>query len=104
MLRLQSGETLWRALFVAGLMLGGFLFWLASPSAFTFSIERSTPALIIAGLLVGFGTQMGNGCTSGHGICGLSRLSPRSGAAVIIFMATAAVSVWATTKFFGGIL
>ena len=103
-LRLQSGETFWRLLFVAGLLVGGFVAWQLSPSAFAFTIDRSTPALVVAGLLVGIGTQMGNGCTSGHGICGLSRMSPRSGVAVVVFMVTAAVAVWATTTFFGGAL
>lgn len=103
-LRLQSGETVWRALFVAGLVAGGFAYHLVFPEAFTMSIDRSTPALIAAGLFVGFGTQMGNGCTSGHGICGLSRFSPRSLAAVVTFMATAAATVWIVSSFFGGVL
>jgi uncharacterized membrane protein YedE/YeeE len=71
-------DTLWRAVFVAGLLTGGVLLQLFSPQAFTIGISRSTGALIVAGLLVGYGTRLGNGCTSGHGVCGVSRFSPRS--------------------------
>jgi uncharacterized protein len=60
------------------------------------------PAVLAGGFLVGLGTRMGNGCTSGHGICGLARLSPRSAAAVGVFMATAAVTVFATRHLMGG--
>ena len=64
------------------------------PGAFVPRQEFSRPALVIAGLLVGFGTRMGNGCTSGHGVCGLGRLSPRSLAAVVTFMATAVATTY----------
>lgn len=101
-LRAGAGDTLWRALFVAGLLAGGLAYGLLSPESFAVTIDRSVPALLVAGLLVGFGTQMGNGCTSGHGICGLSRFSGRSLVAVITFMATAAAMVFAVTTFFGG--
>ena len=58
------------------------------------TIETATPGLVIAGLLVGFGSVWGNGCTSGHGVCGLSRLSVRSLVATLTFMATAVVTVF----------
>ena len=103
-LKADSGDTLWRVLFVAGLLVGGFVYGLVAPEAFAFSIDRSTGALLVAGLLVGFGTQMGNGCTSGHGICGLSRFSIRSLVAVLTFMAAAAVVVFVIGRFFGGAL
>ncbi|MBJ75370.1 MAG: YeeE/YedE family protein [Sandaracinus sp.] len=103
-LKLQSGETVWRALFVAGLLVGGFAYHAFAPDAFAIEIDRSTGALLAAGVLVGIGTQMGNGCTSGHGICGLSRFSPRSLVAVLTFMATAAATVAAVSHFFGGTL
>lgn len=101
-LRLQRGETLWRALFVAGLIAGGMLAALMSPSAVVFDVDRSTGALVVAGLLVGIGTQLGNGCTSGHGVCGLSRFSRRSLVAVVTFMGVAAFVVWIVGAFFGG--
>jgi uncharacterized membrane protein YedE/YeeE len=87
-------DTPWRLLFVAGLLSGGFLFHWFSPQAFVITINRSPGALILAGLLVGFGTQLGNGCTSGHGVCGMSRLSPRSIIATITFIATGAMTVF----------
>ena len=92
-LKLQPGDTTWRMLFVSGLVVGGFLYALVWPSAFAVEIDRSIPTLIGAGLLVGVGTQMGNGCTSGHGICGLSRFSARSLVAVMTFLSTAAAAV-----------
>jgi uncharacterized membrane protein YedE/YeeE len=87
------GERAWRWWFVGGLLVGA-IGWLAlKPSVFGQSVA-STPKLAIAGLLVGLGTQWSNGCTSGHGVCGLSRRSPRSLAAVATFMLTAAVAVY----------
>lgn len=103
-LKADRGDTLWRALFVAGLLVGGFVYGLVAPNAFAITIDRSTGALVVAGLLVGFGTQMGNGCTSGHGICGLSRFSIRSLVAVVTFMAFAALVVFVVGRFFGGTL
>ena len=100
--RLQRGETLWRVLFVAGLLVGGMIASFVSPSAVVFDVDRSTLALAAAGLLVGIGTQMGNGCTSGHGVCGLSRFSRRSLVAVATFMAVAGVVVWFVSAYFGG--
>ena len=103
-LRFQRGDTLWRALFVAGLILGGFIAATLYPDTVAFDVPRSYAAVIVAGLLVGIGTQMGSGCTSGHGVCGLSRLSRRSAVAVFAFMATAAWVVWAVNELFGGAL
>jgi len=103
-LKADRGDILWRALFVVGLLVGGFVYGLVAPNAFAITIDRSTGALVVAGLLVGFGTQMGNGCTSGHGICGLSRFSIRSLVAVVTFMAFAALVVFVVGRFFGGTL
>src|SRR5271168_2891354 len=64
------------------------------PGVFAFGIIRPFPILIIAGLLVGFGTRVGSGCTSGHGVCGVSRLSPRSIVATATFIATGAIVVF----------
>ncbi|HTL49516.1 MAG TPA: YeeE/YedE family protein [Steroidobacteraceae bacterium] len=82
------GDRAWRFAFLAGMMIAGAValqFLPAPPRAQT----GSTPLLIVAGLLVGFGTRLGNGCTSGHGVCGLARLSKRSLVAVMTFMAAA---------------
>lgn len=81
----------WRLAFVAGLALAGLGTALIAPAAIGASVRSST-AVVIAGLLVGFGTRLGGGCTSGHGVCGLSRLSARSLVAVAIFMTTGAAT------------
>ncbi len=88
-------DTLWRLLFVTGLLSGGLLVHWSSPQAFVIAISRSPGALVLAGLLVGFGTRLGNGCTSGHGICGISRLSPRSITATLTFIVTGVITVFA---------
>ena len=73
----NTGETLWRMIFLAGLVTGGIILSFLHSDTVTFELTYSNPALILAGLLVGVGSRMGNGCTSGHGICGLGRLAPR---------------------------
>ncbi len=85
----RAGETAWRVLFLLGLIGAGTAGLLLVPGAYTPRQGFPVWMLVVAGLLVGFGTRMGNGCTSGHGVCGLGRLSPRSFAAVLTFMATA---------------
>ncbi len=87
-------ERTWRALFVVGLLLGGALAMLVVPGAFA-SAPPAIGIAIAAGLLVGVGTKLGSGCTSGHGVCGLSRLSARSLVATLTFIATGAISVLA---------
>ena len=84
-------ESLWRYAFLAGLIGGGLLF----TRLFGTSAEgvTTTPWLIVAGLLVGFGTVLGGGCTSGHGVCGLGRRSPRSLIATLTFMAAGMATV-----------
>lgn len=77
----------WRLLFITGLLISSKVYELFEPLPAT-EISASTGTLIIAGLLVGFGTKMGSGCTSGHGVCGLSRLSLRSLVATVCFMFT----------------
>lgn len=95
-------ERPWRALFIAGLLVGGGIAGGVAPSAFEFALDRSLVSLIVAGLLVGFGTRLGSGCTSGHGVCGLGRLSPRSLAATITFIAAGASTVLLVRHLFGG--
>lgn len=89
----QKGDVSWRWLFVGGVLLApvfyGFFANLPVPQ-----IDASTEVLVVAGLLVGVGTRIGSGCTSGHGVCGLSRLSPRSLVATLTFMAVGFLTVY----------
>lgn len=87
----HGGERHWRLAFVAGLVLAGLGAAAFAPQAVG-AAPRSLLVVAIAGLLVGVGTRLGNGCTSGHGVCGLSRGSRRSFVAVVTFMATAAIT------------
>ncbi len=89
-----SQEAMGRIAFLVGLVAGPILFRLATGHWPAVRLESSTPMLVVAGLLVGFGTRLGSGCTSGHGVCGLARLSPRSFAAVATFMAAAFLTVF----------
>lgn len=84
----RKGDTSWRILFVLGMILGGVVSAKALNIA-PVAMVVSTPLVLVAGLLVGIGTKLGNGCTSGHGICGMGRLSKRSIAATMTFMAVA---------------
>lgn len=85
----NAGDVSWRAMFLLGLIVAAGLHMALVPGAPLPRTDYSRVALVVAGLLVGFGTRMGNGCTSGHGVCGLGRLSMRSLIAVLTFMATA---------------
>jgi uncharacterized membrane protein YedE/YeeE len=89
-----DGEAGGRIAFVAGLVLAPLVVWGAASAWPMPQIAATTPILVAAGLLVGFGSVWGNGCTSGHGICGLSRLSLRSLIAVATFMASAIATVF----------
>ncbi len=84
----RGAERSWRLAFVAGLVLGGLLYVLVTGGTLLTREGVSPWLIVVAGLLVGVGTRLGSGCTSGHGVCGLSRLSPRSLAATLSFMAT----------------
>jgi hypothetical protein len=97
----QRSDAAWRVAFVAGLLGGGVVLRCVTPDAVAFTLSRSTATLIAAGLLVGFGTQLGSGCTSGHGVCGLSRGSRRSLVATLTFMATGALAAFAV-RLLGG--
>lgn len=92
-LRPEKGEFMWRAAFLGGLVASAWVHSLFLPLP-PLRIGSSGPALVIAGLLVGLGTRFGSGCTSGHGVCGISRLSPRSIAATIAFMASGFMTVF----------
>lgn len=102
LLSAKRDDTLWRFLFVAGLLTGGMLLRFVYPQAFNIQIDHSATAIVLAGLLVGVGTRMGSGCTSGHGICGIGRLSPRSLVASLVFMACGAAAAMAVYAFWGG--
>ncbi len=96
---LRWNDMSWRLAFLAGLFLSGLVaIWLV-PGKVRFDLQASYTQVIVAGVLVGFGTQLGGGCTSGHGICGVSRLSKRSIAATLVFMGAgmAAVYFWLHT-------
>lgn len=82
------GDAAWRFSFLAGLLVGGLLLKFFFPGALMSALERPPALLAAAGLLVGFGTALGGGCTSGHGVCGVSRLSGRSIVATVVFVAT----------------
>lgn len=89
----RSGDVGWRLAFVLGMLVAPTLyFFIAGPT--TVRIDAGWLTLIVAGLLVGAGTRYASGCTSGHGVCGLSRLSPRSLAATLAFMAAGFVTVY----------
>jgi uncharacterized membrane protein YedE/YeeE len=88
-----ASDWQWRAAFLAGAIVAPLLFLLAG-GEIAFSVPVSTGALVIGGVLVGIGVHFGNGCPSGHGICGIARLSPRSLVAVPTFMATAFITVY----------
>ena len=89
------GDTGWRVAFLVGLVAAPLVYTLVTGLEVAQVVPSSLPGMAIAGLVVGVGVSLGSGCTSGHGVCGLARLSPRSLAAVLTFMATAGVTVYA---------
>lgn len=105
----EKGDMVWRVVFVIGLILGGAIYQLISGdsgSGLFIGVEHieavvGMPMLILGGLLVGIGTTIGTGCTSGHGICGLARRSPRSLTATLTFMATGFITVFIVKQLLG---
>jgi len=105
-----KGDTAWRLTFLLGLVsgpllliaLGGLGNVAGDPDAVIGAPAGGVGLMLIAGLLVGFGTGIGSGCTSGHGVCGLSRLSPRSMAATLTFLVTGIVTVYVVRHLLGG--
>jgi uncharacterized membrane protein YedE/YeeE len=89
----EGGDRIWRLAFIVGLVAAP-LGYMATGHQIDVTIPASTPVLVIAGLLVGLGTQLGSGCTSGHGVCGISRFSARGIVATITFMVTGAIAVF----------
>jgi uncharacterized membrane protein YedE/YeeE len=102
LLRRPDGDFGWRIAFLAGLLAGGLLLAFLTPGALAYGLDRSWVALACAGALVGYGTTLGNGCTSGHGVCGVGRLSPRSMVATGVFIATGAITVLVVRTVAGG--
>ncbi len=90
----KKGDYSWRLLFAVGMIAGGFISVLMLGIAVPSTANLSLGMVIAAGLLVGIGTRLGNGCTSGHGICGMGRLSKRSIVATCVFMAVAGLTVF----------
>ncbi|CAA0087188.1 Uncharacterised protein [Zhongshania aliphaticivorans] len=96
-----GNERSWRLVFLLGLLVGAFLAALFTGALIDVKSVASTPMLIVAGLLVGVGTRMGGGCTSGHGVCGVSRFSQRSLVATAVFMASGIVTVFVLRHLLG---
>lgn len=100
LLKPARGDIAWRVAFIAGLVIAPLVYALAAPLP-QVHVEANYPVLLIAGLLVGIGTRYGSGCTSGHGICGLSRRSPRSVIATAAFMFAGFVTVYVARHLIG---
>lgn len=102
LIRREKGDRSLRVHFLAGFILAAIAMRIVYPQAYASTWSASVPVALGAGLLVGIGTQVGSGCTSGHGVCGLSRLSLRSLVATITFMGTAVVTVFVVRHLLGG--
>ena len=100
LLRPVAGDIGWRMAFVLGMLVAPLVYGLAAPLP-TVRIDAELTTLVVAGLLVGVGTRYGSGCTSGHGVCGLSRLSPRSMVATASFMLAGFVTVFIVRHLIG---
>ena len=96
LLNAREPDRAWRVAFVAGLFGMGAVLAALWPAGFAIEITRPLWLVLVAGLLVGFGSRLGNGCTSGHGVCGLSRLSPRSLAVTLTFITTGIIAATLT--------
>jgi hypothetical protein len=98
----RGADFAWRAAFTVGLILGALVFvQLAPPGTFSFALDASLPTMLVGGFIVGVGTRMGKGCTSGHGVCGIGRVSPRSLVATMVFMTVAGVTVFVVRHLIG---
>lgn len=93
-LRPRAGDTAWRVVFLLGMVAGGAVTFAVYEPAAAFAPSTGTAGMVVAGLFVGFGTRLGGGCTSGHGVCGIGRASTRGVAGTLIFMAVAIVTVY----------
>jgi uncharacterized membrane protein YedE/YeeE len=102
LLNLRGEDKGWRLAFLAGLILAPIVAGLIGYGMSPPKLPSNWAVIVVAGLLVGFGTRLGGGCTSGHGICGTARLSPRSIAATVVFMAMAIITVAVIRHVLGG--
>lgn len=93
-LRPRGGDTAWRVIFLLGLVAGAFAAFHAIGSAAVFRPQGSVLSIAIAGVLVGFGTRLGGGCTSGHGVCGIGMGSKPAFVATLVFIAAGVATVW----------
>ncbi len=89
----EKGDTAWRWSFLMGMLSGGFVLQFFKPDVFLGALPTEMWTVVVAGVLVGFGTVLGSGCTSGHGVCGISRLSPRSLVATMVFICAGVLTV-----------
>jgi uncharacterized protein len=98
----KPGDVAWRVAFLLGLLAGGAALLAFHPTAFPAAASRPLGLLAVAGLLVGYGSRLGGGCTSGHGVCGLSRFSAHSLVATVTFMLAGLVTVFVSARVLGG--
>jgi hypothetical protein len=96
LLTLRLRDAAWRAAFVAGLVIGALAYLSTADQTIPVRVLASLPTILVGGLRVGFGTRLGSGCTSGHGLCGMARLSRRSIAATATFFGVAMLTVFVT--------
>ena len=101
LLRPTPGDVAWRVAFIVGLLSATILATIVGRPP-TITVSAGYPLLVVAGLLVGFGTRLGGGCTSGHGVCGISRFSMRSVVATLVFMVAGFVAVYLLRHVFAG--
>ncbi len=98
----SQDDIAWRSALLLGMITAPAVYWLATGGMPEITVPVSTPMLLIGGFIVGVGVTFGSGCTSGHGVCGMARLSPRSIAATLTFMATTAATVFVIRHVIGG--
>lgn len=98
----DSKDKSWRILFLVGMLCGALLYALVRGETAALELQAGPVLTVVAGLMVGFGTRLGSGCTSGHGICGLARFSRRSFTATLVFMLTAILTVYVSRHLMGG--
>jgi len=98
----SRADMTWRVALLLGMLTGPAVYWLATGGMPEITVPVSMPMLLVGGFIVGVGVTFGSGCTSGHGVCGMARLSPRSIAATLTFMAATAVTVFVVRHVIGG--
>jgi hypothetical protein len=102
LLKPTTGDLAWRLAFVLGLVAGGAVLFILTPATFSSTLDRSVITIALGGLLVGFGARLGSGCTSGHGVCGMARIGPRSIIATMTFIASGVLVTYFANHIMGG--